>query len=118
MNWYKVHKELRKMVNGKQKKSRFRCCLEKKKNKTIEDKQKIILYKVHKQLHKHFRPQRKREYAKEYAKNHTIHKKCPAFGRPRRSCSHCMRPHKYPILCKTMDNKKLLNCEINSYFKK
>jgi len=38
------------------------CSIRTKKNKTIEDKQKIVLYKVLKQLHKHFSPQRVKEY--------------------------------------------------------
>ena len=46
------------------------------------------------------------------------HKRCPIWGWQRRSCQHCKRPHEFPILCKTIDNKKLLNCEINSYFEK
>jgi len=60
-----------KMGNGRQKKSCVKCCLKSKKNKTIDDKQKIYLYKVHKELHKYFRPQRRREYYlnSEYKQN-------------------------------------------------
>jgi len=66
--------------------------------------------KVHKELHRHFRPQRRREYAREYAKNYIrpLSKICPTFGWQRRSCSHCKRPHEFPIRENTIRNKKIL----------
>ena len=38
-----------------------KCYTRRKINKTTEDKQKIKIYLVHKDLHKHFKPQRRRE---------------------------------------------------------
>ena len=36
------------------------------------------------------------------------HKRCPTFGWQRRSCSHCKRPHEYPIMENTIRNKTIL----------
>ena len=99
-----------KMRNGKQKNSCERCCLKRKKNKTIEDKQYVNNIKLHKELRKKFEPQRRREYAREYKKNYIrpLSKICPTFGWQRRSCSHCKRPHEFPIRENTIRNKKIL----------
>ena len=110
-----IQSKFEKFKNGKIKKVCIGCGLKRKKNPSNEEKIYINLKKVHKELHKHFKPIRRREYHQNYSKTYQNpkHKRCPVFGFMIRTCSHCKHPERYQTEIKTMENKKILLGQLN-----
>ena len=109
-----IQSKFEKFKSGKIKKVCMGCCFKNKKNHTNEEKIYLNLKKVHKELHKHFEPIRRKEYYNNYNDNYQNpkHKRCPVFGFMIRTCSHCKHPERYQTEIKTMGNKKILLNEL------